>query len=98
MKKLAVLAFVLAATAAPAVAQTRGVTADDYLSFESLADPHFSPDGSTIAYVRSRSDGSWPVTVMSRNTISSRESSPAEKYSASPSVHHSGRPACRIRG
>ena len=51
MKKLAVLAFVLAATAAPAVAQTRGVTADDYLSFESLSDPHFSPDGSTIAYV-----------------------------------------------
>src|SRR3989442_10133109 len=51
MKKLAVLAFVLAATAGPAVAQTRGVTADDYLSFESLADPHFSPDGTTIAYV-----------------------------------------------
>src|SRR5438445_7605465 len=33
------------------VAQTRGVTADDYLSFEFLSDPHFSPDGSTIAYV-----------------------------------------------
>src|SRR5436189_6202942 len=32
-------------------AQTRGITAEDYLSFESLADPHFSPDGSTIAYV-----------------------------------------------
>ena len=51
MKKLAVLAFVLAATAATAVAQTRGVTAGDYLSFESLSDPHFSPHGSTIAYV-----------------------------------------------
>src|SRR5881397_872401 len=36
---------------AAAPAQTRGVTADDYLSFESLSDPHFSPDGSTIAYV-----------------------------------------------
>jgi dipeptidyl aminopeptidase/acylaminoacyl peptidase len=32
-------------------AQTRGVTADDYLSFEFLSDPHFSPDGATIAYV-----------------------------------------------
>src|SRR5437899_921059 len=32
-------------------AQTRGVTAEDYLSFESLSDPHFSPDGSTIVYV-----------------------------------------------
>src|SRR5436190_484328 len=32
-------------------AQTRGITAEDYLSFEFLSDPHFSPDGSTIAYV-----------------------------------------------
>lgn len=32
-------------------AQTRGVTAEDYYAFESLADPRFSPDGATIAYV-----------------------------------------------
>src|SRR5439155_23253491 len=32
-------------------AQTRGITAEDYLSFEFLSDAHFSPDGSTIAYV-----------------------------------------------
>src|SRR5436305_6550188 len=50
--------FVAALTAAACVicaagvaAQTRGVTAEDYLSFEFLSDPHFSPDGSTIAYV-----------------------------------------------
>jgi len=36
---------------APAAAQTRGTTAEDYLSFESLTDPRFSPDGSRIAYV-----------------------------------------------
>jgi len=37
------------ARAAPA--QTRGVTAEDYFAFETLSDPHFSPDGSTIAFV-----------------------------------------------
>jgi dipeptidyl aminopeptidase/acylaminoacyl peptidase len=36
--------------------QTRGATADDYYSFESLGDPHFSPDGSTIAFVVSTVD------------------------------------------
>jgi dipeptidyl aminopeptidase/acylaminoacyl peptidase len=32
-------------------AQTRGVTAEDYFAFETLGDPQFSPDGSTIAFV-----------------------------------------------
>jgi dipeptidyl aminopeptidase/acylaminoacyl peptidase len=36
---------------APAAAQTRGATAEDYLSFEFISDPRFSPDGSTIAFV-----------------------------------------------
>jgi dipeptidyl aminopeptidase/acylaminoacyl peptidase len=35
----------------PASGQTRGVTAEDYFAFETLSDPHFSPDGSTIAFV-----------------------------------------------
>ena len=35
----------------PVRAQTRGATAEDYFSFETLGDPRFSPDGSTIAYV-----------------------------------------------
>jgi hypothetical protein len=45
------LAVVLASLgfAASAVAQTRGVTAEDYYAFEMLGDPRFSPDGSTIA-------------------------------------------------
>jgi dipeptidyl aminopeptidase/acylaminoacyl peptidase len=51
MKKTAcwTVAFVLAA--ATGFAQTRGVTAEDYFSFAALGDPHFSPDGSTIAFV-----------------------------------------------
>jgi len=39
------------ALALPALAQTRGVTAEDYYAFETLGDPRFSPDGSTIAFV-----------------------------------------------
>jgi dipeptidyl aminopeptidase/acylaminoacyl peptidase len=37
--------------AIPTIAQTRGVTAEDYFAFETLGDPRFSPDGSTIAFV-----------------------------------------------
>ncbi|HEY2907482.1 MAG TPA: S9 family peptidase [Vicinamibacterales bacterium] len=36
--------------AVPALAQQRGVTAEDYFAFETLGDPHFSPDGASIAY------------------------------------------------
>src|SRR5204862_2296182 len=37
--------------AASALAGSRGVTAEDYFAFETLSDPRFSPDGSTIAFV-----------------------------------------------
>jgi dipeptidyl aminopeptidase/acylaminoacyl peptidase len=43
------LSFVVLAL--PALAQTRGVNAEDYFAFATLGDPHFSPDGSTIAFV-----------------------------------------------
>ena len=45
------LAVVLLMPAVPAAAQRRGVTPEDYFAFQTLSDPHFSPDGSTIAYV-----------------------------------------------
>jgi dipeptidyl aminopeptidase/acylaminoacyl peptidase len=44
-------AVVFVVLALPALAQTRGVTAEDYYGFETLGDPRFSPDGSTIAFV-----------------------------------------------
>jgi dipeptidyl aminopeptidase/acylaminoacyl peptidase len=47
--RVAAVVFVVSCTAA--FAQTRGVTAEDYFAFESLSDPHFSPDGSSIAFV-----------------------------------------------
>jgi dipeptidyl aminopeptidase/acylaminoacyl peptidase len=44
----AVVSLVLAV---PLFAQTRGMTSEDYFAFETLGDPRFSPDGSTIAFV-----------------------------------------------
>ena len=44
-------AVLLVALAGPVFAQTRGMTSEDYFAFETLGDPHFSPDGSTIAFV-----------------------------------------------
>ena len=36
---------------APARAQMRGTTAEDYFAFETAGDPHISPDGSRVVYV-----------------------------------------------
>jgi len=44
-------AFMSIVLAVPLFAQTRGATAEDYFAFDTLGDPHFSPDGSTIAFV-----------------------------------------------
>jgi dipeptidyl aminopeptidase/acylaminoacyl peptidase len=48
--RVAALTALLTLPLPPASAQTRGVTPDDYLAFETLGDPHFSPDGRTIVY------------------------------------------------
>lgn len=37
-------------------AQTRGITPEDYFSFELVSDPRISPDGSRVVYVVSRVD------------------------------------------
>jgi dipeptidyl aminopeptidase/acylaminoacyl peptidase len=50
MKRL-VYFLALIVVAAPASAQMRPVTADDYFLFDAVSDPHVSPDGSTIAFV-----------------------------------------------
>jgi dipeptidyl aminopeptidase/acylaminoacyl peptidase len=51
MKKISCLVVVCLLAAALGAAQTRGVTAEDYFAFETLSDPRFSPDGSSIAFV-----------------------------------------------
>src|SRR6516225_4505996 len=54
--KTVVVAIAVSAAAVSARAQTRPVTADDYYLFEGVSDPRFSPDGSTIAFVRTDVD------------------------------------------
>jgi len=51
MRNIACVALIVAALACATSAQTRGVTPEDYFAFETLSDPRFSPDGSTIAFV-----------------------------------------------
>jgi dipeptidyl aminopeptidase/acylaminoacyl peptidase len=51
MKKTTAFAVVALLVSITAFAQTRGVTAEDYFAFETLSDPHFAPDGSSIAFV-----------------------------------------------
>ena len=46
-----VVAIIALLLVTPVGAQTRGATAEDYFAFETPGDPHFSPDGSTIAFV-----------------------------------------------
>jgi dipeptidyl aminopeptidase/acylaminoacyl peptidase len=51
MRITAPVALAALLCAAATAAQTRGVTAEDYFAFETLSDPHFSPDGSTVVFV-----------------------------------------------
>src|SRR3954471_6601910 len=89
MKKIWCLVAVWLLVASYGAAQTRGVTAEDYFAFETLSDPHFSPDGSSIAFVvttidqkqnRRRSeirlipaDGSRQATVLTTSPQSSNQ-------------------------
>src|SRR5262245_46445581 len=50
------LALAVFASAPSAFAQTRGVSAEDYYSFETLSDPRFSPDGAIVAFVVTKAD------------------------------------------
>jgi len=45
------VAIVLVCLAGVKAAEKRGVTAEDYLAFQFLADPQISPDGKSVAYV-----------------------------------------------
>jgi dipeptidyl aminopeptidase/acylaminoacyl peptidase len=48
--------FVLAATAAAQSGLPRGITPEDYYSFEFISDPNISPDGRLVAYVITKID------------------------------------------
>ncbi|SPE42691.1 putative Uncharacterized peptidase YuxL [Candidatus Sulfopaludibacter sp. SbA3] len=63
--------ILLPALATPTLAARRGITAEDYFAFESIADPHISPDGKQVAYVvttvdqkkNRRENGIWVVAI-----------------------------------
>jgi len=56
-KKLSVFALILCLSAVTAVAQTpRGITPEDYYSFEFASDPQISPDGKLVAYTLTKVD------------------------------------------
>ncbi len=56
MRLHSIVAALLAVPALSTAAQTRGITPQDYFSFELVSDPHISPDGSRVVYVVSRVD------------------------------------------
>ncbi|HEU4993465.1 MAG TPA: S9 family peptidase [Gemmatimonadaceae bacterium] len=54
--RLAILALILPSVALTQQPQKRGITAEDYFSFEFASDPRVSPDGRQVAYVVTRVD------------------------------------------
>ena len=52
----ALILFISAVTVVPQNGGTRGVTPEDYLAFEFIADPNSSPDGKLVAYVVTKID------------------------------------------
>src|SRR5713101_2803130 len=54
---LAALCFCLSvAVTAQTNSSPRGITPEDYFSFEFISDPHISPDGKLVAYVVTKVD------------------------------------------
>ncbi len=76
--------FALLFAAAPVLAQTRGVTAEDYFAFETLGDPHFSPDGATIAFTVTTVDQRQNRRYTTIWTVPSNGSASAVKITTSP--------------
>ena len=91
MRTLGAFACVLAVTVVQGAAQTRGVTAEDYLSFEFVADPHFSPDGSTVAYVMTTIDRKQNRRHSDIWTVPADGSRDATALTASPQSSNSPR-------
>jgi dipeptidyl aminopeptidase/acylaminoacyl peptidase len=69
----------------------RGITPEDYFSFQFISDPHFSPDGSSIAYELTTVDGKKNRRDSSIWLVSADGSSQPRRLSAEGSSSHAPR-------
>jgi dipeptidyl aminopeptidase/acylaminoacyl peptidase len=81
---VAAVAFCVLLVAPAGNAQTRGVTAEDYFAFESVSDPHLSPDGSAIAFVVTTVDQKQNRRASAVWTVSADGSQEASRLTTSP--------------
>src|SRR6476659_1503580 len=81
---VAAVAFCVLLVAPAGNAQTRGVTAEDYFAFESVSDPHLSPDGSAIAFVVTTVDQKQNRRASAVWTVSADGSQEASRLTTAP--------------
>jgi dipeptidyl aminopeptidase/acylaminoacyl peptidase len=97
LRTLAALALVCSTVArsVPARAQTdakrRGMTAEDYYSFEFAGDPHLSPDGKWVAYVVTTIDQKQNRRVSNVWVAAADGSRAPRQFTASPQSSNSPR-------
>src|ERR1700752_2760546 len=94
MKHLKVSSLVLCLltiTVIQAQQPLRGITAEDYYSFEFLSDPHISPDGKLVAYVVTKVDKAQNRRNSSIWMVSTDSSKPAWQFTTSPQSVNSPR-------
>jgi dipeptidyl aminopeptidase/acylaminoacyl peptidase len=76
---------------ASALAQLRGVTPEDYYSFEFLSDPNISPDGKFVAYVVTKIDRNQNRRNSSIWMVAADGSRPPWQFTTSPQSANSPR-------
>ena len=79
-------AFVLVLCVVPAVLgqALRGITPEDYFSFESLSDPHLSPDAKLAAYVVTKVDRAQNRRSSSIWLVATDGATPPRQFTTSP--------------
>jgi dipeptidyl aminopeptidase/acylaminoacyl peptidase len=70
---------------------SRGVTAEDYLAFESLSDPQISPDGKLVAYVVTKIDRQQNRRTSAIWMVSTDDAPRASQFTSSPQSSSSPR-------
>src|SRR5437868_1225388 len=82
---------VSAAAAAQPASTTRGITAEDYYSFEFISDPNISPDGKLVAYVLTKIDRAQNRRNSAIWMVAADGSSPPWQFTTAPQNSNSPR-------